>query len=324
MADLALFALTLLWGTTFTFVKGALETTSPSAFLVLRFAVAGLACAAVAVARRDRFTPGYAREVGLLGLAMLGGFVLQTQGLRLTTPARSGFLTGLAVLLVPFLARFLFGRRVAPAAWAGVALAVVGLAVLTRPFGGDVPAKVRIGDALTVACAICFAFQVVLTAEWSARHRLSLLTLGQIVVTMVGAALLVPFEPLRIGPPAELLPVLLFTGLAMTTGAFFVQNWAQRHTTAVRAALIFSLEPAAAALFSHLYGGEPLGAADWIGGGLIVVGVLVGELGVPLSRPRAATATGPSPTELDPSRSAASLPESATSGGARASRAARR
>jgi drug/metabolite transporter (DMT)-like permease len=47
----------------------------------------------------------------------------------------------------------------------------------------------------------------------------------------------------------------------------------------VRAALIFSLEPVAAALFSHLYGGEPLGPADWLGGGLIALGVVAGEVG---------------------------------------------
>jgi drug/metabolite transporter (DMT)-like permease len=65
----------------------------------------------------------------------------------------------------------------------------------------------------------------------------------------------------------------------MTAGAFFVMNWAQRHTTAVRAALIYSLEPLAAALFSHVYGGEPLGPMDWAGGGLIVLAVVAGEVG---------------------------------------------
>ena len=65
----------------------------------------------------------------------------------------------------------------------------------------------------------------------------------------------------------------------MTALAFFVMAWAQRHTTAVRTALIFALEPVSAALFSHLVGGEPLGPLDWAGGALIVVGVLVGEVG---------------------------------------------
>ena len=85
--------------------------------------------------------------------------------------------------------------------------------------------------------------------------------------------------------------MVAFTGLAMTAGAFFVMNWGQRHTTAVRAALIFSLEPAAAAVFSWLYYGEPLGPLDWAGGGLMVLGVIAGEVGGALeARARAARA----------------------------------
>jgi drug/metabolite transporter (DMT)-like permease len=77
----------------------------------------------------------------------------------------------------------------------------------------------------------------------------------------------------------ELAGVVAFTGLVMTAAAFFVMNWAQRHTTAVRAALIYALEPASAAFFSWLVIGEQLGPVGWAGGALIVLGVVAGELG---------------------------------------------
>ncbi len=279
MADLALTLLTLSWGTTFLLVKRALEGTSPGVFLVLRFALAALALALLAPWRRRPSSPGLLRHGVLLGIFMFGGFALQTWGLRFTTPARSGFLTGLAVLVVPFLARFLLGRRVPWASWLGVLLAVGGLLLLTRPFGGGISEAVRLGDLLTAGCAVCYAFQIAYTTEWSPRHPLVLLTLVQVVATLAGAALLLPFEEVRIRPGAELFGTVAFTGLAMTAGAFFVMNWAQRHTTAVRAALIYSLEPLAAALFSHHYGGEPLGPLDWAGGGLIVLAVVAGEVG---------------------------------------------
>jgi len=279
VADLALLLLTLAWGTTFTLVKRALDGTSPAVFLTLRFAVATLAVGAVWLARRDRPSPGLWRHGALLGLAMLLGFVFQTVGLRHTTPARSGFITGLSVLIVPFLSHFLVRRRVPLAAWLGVALAVAGLFALTRPFGDGVSASVRLGDALTAACAVAYAFQILWASEWSRRHPLSLLTLVQISVALLGVAAMLPFEEVRLRPDADLWGTVAFTGIAMTAGAFFVMNWAQRHTTAVRAALIFSLEPAAAALFSHYYGGEPLLPSDWLGGALIVLGVAAGEVG---------------------------------------------
>jgi drug/metabolite transporter (DMT)-like permease len=279
VADLALLVLTLAWGTTFLLVKNALAGTSAGVFLLLRFGVAAAAIAPVVALRRDRVTRGALRDGVLLGLAMFAGFALQTIGLRFTTPARSGFLTGLAVLIVPFLARFLLRRRVHAAAWVGVALAVAGLLMLTRPFGDGIAAAVRTGDLFTLGCAVAYAFQIIYTSEWSPRHPLALLTLVQVGTTLALSVLFLPFEPVRLAASPALLGTVLYTGLCMTALAFFVQNWAQRHTTAVRTALIFSLEPVAAALFSHLVGGEPLVALDWAGGALIVLGVLAGEVG---------------------------------------------
>lgn len=286
MADLALLALTLAWGTTFHFVKGVLAVASPGVFLAARYAAAALALAAVRLAVRARRTPGLWRDGGLLGLLGLAGFVLQTVGLRYTTPARSGFLTGLSVLIVPFVARFAFGRAVRAASWAGVALAVLGLALLTRPLGDGLAAEVRLGDALTAACAVAFALQIVLTSEWSRRHDLAPFVLAQVVVGLAGALAFLPLEAPRLDPGGlpRLAATALFTGVPMTAGAFFVMAWAQRRTTAVRAALVFSLEPVSAALFSHLWGGEPLSAWDWSGGALVVLGVAVGEAGGALER----------------------------------------
>jgi drug/metabolite transporter (DMT)-like permease len=286
VADLALLVLTVGWGTTFVFVKEVLAVASPGVFLVARFAAAVAALAAVRLARPAPASPGVWRDGGILGLLVLAGLVLQTAGLRYTTPARSGFLTGLSVLIVPFVARFALRRAVRPSAWAGVSLAVLGLALLTRPFGGGLDAAVRLGDALTAACALAFALQIVLTSEWSPRHPLAPFVLAQVAVGLVGALLLLPLDAPRLdeGGLPRLAATALFTGVGMTAFAFLVMAWAQRRTSAVRAALIFSLEPVFAALFSHLRGAEALSAADWAGGALVVLGVVVGEVGGALER----------------------------------------
>ncbi|HYG67114.1 MAG TPA: DMT family transporter, partial [Anaeromyxobacteraceae bacterium] len=173
MADLTLFVVTLFWGTTFTLVKEVLEVASPAVFLTARFGLATAVLAAVAVVRRDPVTRRLVRDGAVIGLLLVAGFTLQTIGLGYTTPARSGFITGLSVLIVPFIARFALGRPVKSASWLGVALAVLGLALLTRPFGEGIAAEIRLGDALTFGCAIAFALQVVFTSEWSPRHALA-------------------------------------------------------------------------------------------------------------------------------------------------------
>jgi drug/metabolite transporter (DMT)-like permease len=294
VADLALLVLTLFWGTTFSLVKEALAGTSVGVLLALRFGVAAVVLAAVWAARRDRVGAGLVRHGTLLGLAMLSGFWLQTLGLRYTTPARSGFITGLSVLIVPFLARFLLGRRVRLASWGGVALAVVGLLVLTRPFGEAATAQVQLGDLLTLGCAVAFALQIVFTTEWSPRHALAPFVTAQVGFTFAGALLSLLVEAPRLAPasPVRLAAVVAFLGVAMTAVAFFVMNWAQRHTTAVRAALIFSLEPVGAALFSAWYWKEPLGPWELAGGGLVVLAVILGEVGGLLEARGEAVAAG--------------------------------
>ena len=286
MADLSLLLLTLLWGTTFTLVKLAVEIGSTSLFLAVRFAVAVAVLGAVALWRRDPVGPRFWRHGLLVGAFMWLGFVLQTAGLRLTTPARSGFISGLCVVLVPLIGRFVLGRPVRWSAWAGVALAVLGMALLTRPFeAGAASPDVRLGDLLTAASAVAFALQIILMGEWSGRHPLVAFTLVQVAVVLLGALVALPVEGARFDAarwPA-FAGVVAFTGVCMTAGAFFVMNWAQRHTTAVRAALIFALEPVAAAAFSWAVIGERLGPAGWWGGGLIVLGVVAGEVGGALS-----------------------------------------
>lgn len=283
MADLALLVLTLLWGTTFALVKEALQVSSPGVFLTARFGLAAAALlAAWALRRPGPLGERFWRHGLLLGLTMLVGFALQTVALRHTTPSRSGFITGLNVLVVPLVARFFLGRRVRLAFWVGVALAVGGLVLLTRPFTeGAVTEEVRFGDLLTLLCAVAYGLQVTFTSEWAPRHPLAPFVAVQVLVTLAGAAIMVPLEGPRFDPAgaAHFLRVVAFTGLVMTALAFFVMNWGQRHTTAVRAALIFSLEPLAAALFSWRYYGEPLGPLDWTGGALMVLGVIAGEVG---------------------------------------------
>jgi drug/metabolite transporter (DMT)-like permease len=279
--ELSLILLTLLWGSTFTLVKGAMEITSPGIFLALRFALAAAALGAVALWRRDRIGPGFWRDGLLLGLFMLAGFALQTAGLRFTTPARSGFFTGLSVLIVPFIAHFTLRRPVGWSAWVGVGLAVAGASLLANPFGVPAHPDQALGDLLTGGCALAYALQIAFTSEWSKRHPLIPFTLLQVSVVLVGALLMIPFEGVRLDAArgAELAGTVAFTGLVMTAGAFFVMNWAQRHTTAVRAALIYALEPVSAASFSWLIIGEQLGMMGWTGGGLIVLGVVAGEVG---------------------------------------------
>ncbi|HEY0712329.1 MAG TPA: DMT family transporter [Polyangia bacterium] len=289
MPELLLLLITVLWGTTFSLIKSALATTSPAALLVVRFAVATAAMWIVTVASRTRSWP-YARALFrdgiVLGLLLAAGFVLQTEGLARTTPARSAFFTGLTVLLVPFLGAAIYRRRIAGRAAAAAILATLGLGLLTHPAARTPLVATLGGDLLSLGCALAFGLHILWTSEWSARHPLLPLTLVEIATAFVAMAGYGLTQPFRFVSTPALWATILFLGVGMTAAAFLLQNWCQRRVTPVRAALIFSLEPVVAAAFAWFHRGDRLTRLELVGGICVIAGVLLGEVGAAWAKRR--------------------------------------
>jgi drug/metabolite transporter (DMT)-like permease len=215
-----------------------------------------------------------------MGLALFAGYALQTFGLRLTTPAKAGFITGLSVVIVPVLSTLLLRQRLGRGAWLGVGLATAGLALLSLqvadPAGVDL--SVNPGDLLVLGCALAFACQILLTGRFAPRHDPLLLTFGQIVVvafTAGIAGLLLESRPALTG---NVLFAAAFTGVLATSLAFGLQTVAQRFTSPTRTALIFATEPVFAAVFSFLLIGELLGVRQLAGCVLILAGMIIAEV----------------------------------------------
>ena len=280
LAAAALVLVTLVWGTTFVVVKVAVETADPLTFVALRFGIGALALGLLYPRRTAAAGAATYRAGAVLGLALFAGYLLQTFGLRLTTPARAGFITGLSVVLVPLIAAVLLRERPTRVAWAGVGLSTVGMAVLTAPLGVDDGSL--LGDALVLACALAFALHIVGVGVFAGRHDAAAIAALQVaaVGVLAGIAALVGGSP---APPAAAWPALLYMGVVATALVFLLQNWAQIHTPPIHTALIFALEPVFAALFSALLYGEALTWRAALGGALIVAGMLAAEL----RRPRA-------------------------------------
>jgi drug/metabolite transporter (DMT)-like permease len=274
-AELFLLGTTLIWGGTFVIVKGGLDDSSPLLMLTVRFGAAALLLLPFAVgALRRTNAKGIARGA-ILGTLLFAGFAAQTIGLAHTTASKSGFITGMLVVMTP-LFQFLIERRPPKLGnMIGVCFVIVGLFLLTSPEGSGF----NFGDVLTVGCAICFSLYIVFLDLFTKLHEALLLTFVQIAVTALlslgGAAL---FEDPFLLPTWDLFFALAYLTLLATLAALYVQTRFQQHTTPTRTAIIFSLEPVFSAVLAYLVRGEELGALGVAGGAIIVVGVLVSEL----------------------------------------------
>lgn len=288
-AHLLLVLMTLIWGSTFVLIKAALADSSPLALNAVRMSLAAVLLAFWYRKRLARITRPTLTMGSLVGFFLYSGYAFQTSGLRLTTPSKSAFLTGVSTVLVPLVMFALWRTRVHAWRAAGIALAIFGLFLMTVPAGRQGLADfahVNLGDVLSFFCAIGFAFQIVFLGRSSQRLPFEQVAVLQVSVAAALMALSAPFlEQPHFRLTGTVIACVLVTGILGTALAFTVQAWAQQFTPATHAALIFTLEPVFAWLTSFIYMKERLGMRAGIGALLILAGVLVSEMLGQVSRP---------------------------------------
>jgi drug/metabolite transporter (DMT)-like permease len=272
-ALVALVAVTAVWGVTFVQVKDAVALYPLFAFLAVRFAIATGVLAVPALSRvralgRDGAVGGL-----LLGLLLAAGYALQTAGLERTTVSSTGFITGMYVVLTPLLALAFLRARIGRPAWAGVALATTGLAMLSGIHAGSVG-----GDLLVLAAAAVYSLQIVLLERYAPRVDPLAFTFLEMAAAFCGLLVVaVALGDLHLPHGWTVWGALIVTGVFASALGFLLQAWAQRRTSATRTALAFSLEPVWTAFFGYTLSGDRLGAVGWGGCAAIMAGIVLAE-----------------------------------------------
>ena len=266
---------TLIWGSTFVLVDSVVNAVAVHTFLALRFIIAFIALVALRPSGLRQLTAQTWRRGVLLGIALGVGYAAQTAGLAAgTLPTVSGFITGLFVVLTPLLSAWWFRTRIGWVTAAAIAVATLGLGLLTLVHG-----HIGGGEWLTGLCAIAFSAQIVLLGRWATPQNTLALVLIQLLTVAVSEtviALIVDRPvaiPHNIGPWAS----IVFLALAATVYGFLAQTWAQAHMTATRAAVIMTAEPMFAAL-AGVIAGDRLRPRQLVGAALVLAAMYLVEL----------------------------------------------
>ncbi len=283
IADAMLLLVTFAWGTTFVLVQDAISRIPVFTFLTLRFVIAGVILLFIgAFLRKTRSALGNSSTwwAGLmLGFWLFAGYALQTLGLLYTTAARSGFITGLSVVLVPLFSVWLLKQRPLRSVWWGAAMATLGLFSLS----GLSQNGLNLGDLLTLFCAVSFAIQIILVGKYASHSDPLALATIQIITVGILSALMIPITHTNVSLyVSSLSSPIVIEALAIcivfaTILAYFVQTAVQRFTTTTHTALIFSLEPVFAAVTAYIWSNSRLTILEIIGSLLILAGMLVAE-----------------------------------------------
>ena len=282
----ALTAAGLLWGTTVPLSKLALEWLPPGWLAFARFGLAAAILVAVAWPRgvRAACTPAVLAS-GAFGYG--GSVVVQNAGITRTSVTHAALLIGTVPVMVAVVAA-LWRRTVArPVAWAGFALSLAGVGLVTGGRGGGATA---LGDGLVLA-------SLLLSAVFTVAQERLLRGRDPVAVTAVqslGAALAaLPFAAVTEGVPAA--PhhwgaVLAAAALAVggTVLPFTLFAYGQSRISAEVAGAFYNIEPLVGAVAGIVLFGDPAGPAQAAGGAAIIAGIALSSL--PLLGARAGTA----------------------------------
>jgi drug/metabolite transporter (DMT)-like permease len=279
LATGALLLTTASWGSTFFLIKDLLDRVPTLDFLAVRFTIAGLVMLLLA----HRSVLGLPRE-SLRRAVVVGAIygvaqILQTAGLAHTSASVSGFITGMYVVCTPLLASVLLRTRITGTTWAAVALATVGLGVLTLDLPMNGGGSVGYGEALTFVAAMLYALHIVALGAWSTARDALGMSVVQLLV--IAAICLVATAPDGVVLPDRGRDWAAVVYMALVAGALglVAQTWAQSQLSPTRTAIIMSMEPVFAAFFAVLLGGEDVGLRMFCGGAMVLAAMLVVEIG---------------------------------------------
>jgi drug/metabolite transporter (DMT)-like permease len=279
IAAVAPWLFVLLWSTGFIGARFGLPYIEPFTFLAIRFAIAASLLALIALALRSPWPrPAQLGHIAVAGLLLhagyLGGVFFAVD--RGMTAGMSALIVSLQPVLTALLARRTLGERISGRQWSGLALGLLGVAlVVGEKLSADGAAIVT--PATLTACLVALV-STTLGTLYQKRHGATMPLLSGTALQYVAAgALLLPmallFETQAIVWAPQLLFALAWLVLVLSLGAILLLMLLLRLSSASRVASLFYLVPPATAVEAFLLFGERLGPQALIGLALASLGV---------------------------------------------------
>lgn len=215
----------------------------------------------------------------LLGFLLSVGMSLQQFALLRTDVANTAVFTILYVVLVPFVAYFLFSKNIHWSIWPSVLMCLLGGFLLTE--FDDV--TIRAGDTLSVINAFFWAFHIVFISKFLRifNYPVTIATFQCLVGSIVALVPAYVFEEIVFSNILLEYQELLYVGVLSSGIAFLLQIYAQQNLSPAPVAIILSLEGAIAAIFGWMLLDQFLNEVKIFGILVILIAVIFAQI-VPL------------------------------------------
>ncbi|HBF87450.1 MAG TPA: hypothetical protein DDX39_02320 [Bacteroidales bacterium] len=265
---------TIVWGSTFFIVKDTVASVDEYFLVFVRNLLATIPMIFYVFYkdRRNFFNKDAIIKGGIIGFLLFGTYISQTIGLKYTSSGHSAFITGSAVVVVPFILLLFFKEKMSRNGIFSILITFFGLFLLTY----DVETDFNIGDLITLITVAAYALHIVSAGKFVQKTAVMPLIMYQFFFSTLFSLIgffLISDTDVVLSTKSTL--ALLYLGLVGTLFCYFVSVWIQKYVSSVKVALVFSLEPVFAAFFAYLALGETLSIKELSGMGLIMLGVLL-------------------------------------------------
>ncbi len=189
---------------------------------------------------------------------------------------RSGFITALYVVLVPCVSAVVFKKKIHPLVWLGIAIAVVGMYLLsfTKGISGVYP-----GDLITFLCAVSFCGHILVIDHFVAKSNGILLSCIQFFIAgLLSLITALIFEKTTLSAIIDALIPILYLGIVSSGVAYTLQVVGQKYTAPATASILMSLESVFAVIGGWLVLGEKLSERELLGCLFMLSAIIVAQI----------------------------------------------
>ncbi len=286
--DLLLLLTAMIWGFAFVAQRIGMDYIGPFTYNGIRFFIGSTALLPLLIfwIRKDRSIINKNPKLIIAGGLVCGSILfiassLQQIGIQSTTAGKAGFITGLYLVIVPFIGIFL-KHKIKLNNWIGAFIATIGLYLLSGAGRFDL----QNGDFLVFLSAFFWAVHILVIGYYSPKLNPILLSCLQFYVcSLLCFITAFSHEQIVFANIYKASMPILYGGLLSISVAYTLQVVAQKTRPPEDASIILSMEALFAVIGGWLILSETLTVNAIIGCLLMLAGIILSQLSISKHKP---------------------------------------